>query len=271
MKTNSLVKLFIILCFSFFGCSLNPIKNIKDVIQSTRPYYLIQNYKIYGTGKGMRVEATVYEMQLSNAKEKQHRYPEKVEFNSSPMKNKKLSSEDDEADNKSPCDKFESKKGEPELVIGPVRAAETILNDSSDFSIVQNNFQTTNSFSVTGSDGLIQGFEVFFEPKKFADTEPIFLSRSKENVVQLKGTGDKKSTFLLTSGHGDGIDEKSIIYDSSKNTLTISGKSLKEIKYDYATFLIQSSDWQPIKTIGIATGNYYSIYFKDERCVQIVK
>jgi hypothetical protein len=263
MRVPSLFIIVLSLVAFSAGCNFN-----QKVALNPRKPTLIRQYKIHGTRAYTTVEAEIYSQNFE--KNGERIYPQKVKFNDTLMNNDYLD---------------ESK------LIGtgcPINSSLPTLMpisttkhkaDKSVYSLFQEGYRKENKVTIIDKDGAQQTYPIYFEPVEFELSEDIILSRSKDNVVKLKGA---RSTSAETPGfgisqQGHSVDEKLLKYDKEKELLIVPAKALRKLKKGDANFFVISSDGNeigppPILPDGrrLLPGNSYIISYNDMIWIQIV-
>jgi hypothetical protein len=258
MKTASRIMLALSLVITAAACSHIPYRLN---LQPRKPV-LLQNYQIECTPVYTTVKANINFHEFATNEDT---YPQQIVFNGIPMKNEPLG-EPKRPEAGCPSDN----EGGIELVLANPQP--TPPPKRSDYSIFQQGYRKENLVTITDEDGVQQSYRIYFEPVEFEQPENVTLSRSKDNLIKLKGAGSVKGEspmFGIAPREGD-VDKDLLQYDKENRTLLVPAKALKKAKRGNANFWIISGDSGAIKTPGLATGNYYGVVYNDLICVQIV-
>ncbi len=241
--------------------SLALYDQLQKKILNPRKSVLIQNYQIEANRDYTEVSATVSFRDFARS---QDSFAQKVEFNGREMQNDFLV-RPKEIDRGCPV----IDTGLPVLQVMPLPTP-TPRADKTVFSLVQEGYRKDNVVTIYDQSGNSQSYTISFEPLELAQPDSIVLSRSKDNVVKLKGGVKDKTPIFGISYQGASVDEKSFRYDKENNLLFVPAKSLKRLSKGKADFWIISGDSSQIKTPGLLTGNSYIISYNYMTCIQIV-
>lgn len=263
MRVPSLFIIILSLVAFSAGCNFN-----KKAALNPRKPTLIRQYKIHGTRAYTAVEAKIYSQDFE--KNGERAYPQKVEFNDTLMNNDYL----DEL--KLIGTGCPINNNLPRVMLASTTKPKA---DKSVYSLFQEGYRKDNKVTIIDENGTEQTYPIHFEPVEFERSEDITLSRSKDNVVTLKGarsTSDKTPSFGI-SQQGHPVDEKLLKYDKEKELLIVPAKALKKLKKGNANFFVISSDGNEIGTPAVLPdgrrllpGNSYIITYNDMICIQIV-
>ena len=184
-----------------------------------------------------------------------------------------------EPDFTSPCPEKEDKNSssqivKPEIKLLPIneKTPEPTAKES-DFYAEFDSYKIDNVVTITNLENKIETYKIKFDPLDFKHPESVKISRSKDNLVELKGEGSEKkddSWFILTQGNGIYVDNKNTQFDSVTKTIKIPAKLLKKFQKGPATFIFNSYIYAPIKTPNIG-GNSFNMSFTNNICAEIIE
>lgn len=224
-----------------------------------RKSFLIQKYEIRAAKDFTQISGMVKFRDFTNS---QDIYPQKVEFNNQPMQN---NSPDEFRETSGGCSETNN------FPKGQGITNSTLQADKFVFSLVQDGYRKDNVLTVYDENGNPQSFTISFEPIEFIEPTSITLSRSKDNVVKLKGKGNSEEKMLsfIINQNGNSVNENLFRYDKENNSLTVPAKSLSKLKNGMADFTIINGDGRLIETPGQISGNSYSLVYTDIACAKI--
>jgi len=267
---KKLIPTILLLCLFTNSCGV--LKRIREDIQSSfAPYYLVQDFTISASRNKTFVKATVYYSQLRE--NSRNKFVSKVEFNGIEMSKGLLIVE---PENDFPCgeEKKEvdsSKVDKPRLTVIPLsKKTPEPAPKESDFFIVLDEFKAENTIAITDPEGKPAKFQLNADPITFDNPKTIKLSRTKDNIIQLRGKGSGKNenlSYFIRQDFGQALDEKELIFNPSDNTIKIPASSIKKLKKGKASFFLNSLI---IGTVSNLPGQMFSVSYNDDTCVEII-
>lgn len=250
---------FGILAFLIIGGSVLAYRFASKDLNNPKPI-LIQKYEIRAAKDFTQISGTVKFRDFANS---QDVYPQKIEFNNQPVQNNSPREFRETGGGCSDNNNFPKGEG--------ITAARS-QSDRSVFSLVQNGYRKDNIITVYDENGNPQSFTISFEPIEFTQPISIALSRSKDNIVKLKGKGNSEKDMLgfVVNQNGNSVDEKLFRFDKKNNLLIVPAKSLSKLNNGTADFSIINGNGGLIETPGQISGNSYSLVYTDVACVEII-
>jgi len=217
-----------------------------------------QRYSIRGTKNYTAVEAEVSYHHLQG--DTKVSYPRSVEFNGTLMKNEPL---DASKEIEGGCPRDESL---PAIAYAPSPVGK------STYTLVQEGYKTENEVVVTGESGERLENSITFKPVEFAQPNEIVLSRSRDNLIKLRGKLTPKDDAPdVGIRQGDRLaDGTAIRYDREADVLRVPAKALRKLRRGRADFWLTSSEGGLLDSPGWKSTGSYVILYTDTICARVV-